>query len=413
MTPTTRTIWLDVSAGVAGDMLLAALVDLGADVAAVRDAVDAVVPSTVALDMSTVRRAGLRATKVDVRLLDAAQPHRSWRDVDALLSAAALAPAVRDLSRAVFRALAVAEARAHGSEPDDVHFHEVGAWDGIADVVGTCAALATLDVERVVVGEIALGSGTVRGAHGVLPVPGPAVLELVTGHQVVAGGTGELATPTGVALLVTLADGWGPLPALRVVGTGVGAGTRDRPDRANVVRAVLGTAAAPARPAGDGRTVVLVETTVDDLDPRVWPSVVDGLLATGALDAWITPVLMKKGRPGHVLSVLVPDADAPAVRDLVLRSTSALGVREHPVVRETLDRSWADVEVAGETVAVKIGHRDGRVVHVSPEFDAAAAAAAATGLPVREVLERAAAAAVSAGLTPGAALPDGARPRLR
>ncbi|MBI4942219.1 MAG: nickel pincer cofactor biosynthesis protein LarC [Actinobacteria bacterium] len=394
-------------------MLLAALVDLGADVAAVRDAVDAVVPTTVALDVSTVRRAGLRATKVDVRLLDPAQPHRSWRDVDALLSAAVLAPAVRDRARAVFRALAVAEARAHGTEPDDVHFHEVGAWDSIADVVGTCAALATLDVERVVVGEIALGSGTVRGAHGVLPVPGPAVLELVTGHQVVAGGSGELATPTGVALLVALADDWGPLPALRVVGTGVGAGTRDRPDRANVVRAVLGTATVPARPAPDSAAVVLVETTVDDLDPRVWPSVVDGLLAVGALDAWITPVLMKKGRPGPVLSVLVPQDRAPAVRDLVLRSTSALGVREHPVVRETLDRSWADVVVAGETVAVKIGHRDGRVVHVSPEFEAAAVAAAATGLPVREVLERAAAAAVDAGLVPGNALPGDARPRLR
>ena len=409
MTSPPRTLWLDVSAGVAGDMLLAALIDLGAAVDVVRAAIEAVVPSTVALDLSTVQRAGLRATSVSVRLVAAEQPDRSWRDVDHLLAAAALDPGVRDPARAVFRALAVAEARAHGIDPDGVHFHEVGAWDSIADVVGTCAALAYLDVDRVVAGEIALGSGTVRGAHGTLPVPGPAVLELAVGLPVVAGGSGELATPTGVALLVTLADGWGPLPAMRVAGTGVGAGTRDRPDRANVVRAVLGTAATVPETAEPGQ-VVLVETTVDDLDPRVWPTVVDGLLAAGALDAWITPVLMKKGRPGHVLSVLATGAHAPAVRNLVLRTTSALGVRQHDVVREVLDRSWASVQVAGTAVAVKIGHRDGRIVHVSPEFDAAAAAAAATGLPVRELIERAGAAAVAAGLTPGAAVPDDARP---
>jgi uncharacterized protein (DUF111 family) len=171
---------------------------------------------------------------------------------------------------------------------------------------------------------------------------------------------------------------------------------------------VLGTAAS-ASDAGAGR-VVVVETTVDDLDPRVWPTVVDGLLAVGALDAWITPVLMKKGRPGHVLTVLTPDVHAAAVRDLVLRSTSALGVRQHDVVREVLGRCWSDVTVAGAPVAVKIGHRVGRVVHVSPEFDAAAAVSSSAGLPVREVLERAGAAAVAAGLVPGAPLPDDARP---
>ena len=173
MTSAARTLWLDVSAGVAGDMLLAALLDLGADAAAVRGAVDAVVPSAVALDVTTVRRAGLRATKVDVRLLDAAQPDRTWRDVDDLLAAAPLTPGVRDRARETFRALAVAEARAHGVGPDEVHFHEVGAWDSIADVVGTCAALAALDVGRVVVGEVALGSGTVRGAHACCRCPAP------------------------------------------------------------------------------------------------------------------------------------------------------------------------------------------------------------------------------------------------
>jgi uncharacterized protein (TIGR00299 family) protein len=393
-------LWLDASAGIAGDMFLAALLDAGARLSAVQAAVDAVVPGLVEFVVTDVTRAGLRAVHVDVRVVtQEPQSHRRWRDLRALLGSAELDPGVRDRALAVFGALAAAEARVHGQPADEVHFHEVGAWDSIADVVGGCAALHDLGDPRIVLGPLALGAGSVKTEHGLLPVPVPAVLELVRGWSVLAGGDGELATPTGAALATTLAESAGPLPAMTVDRTGVGAGTRDTPGRPNVVRVVLGTAAAPAGSAaseGALERMTVVETTVDDLDPRVWPVVLEELLAAGAVDAWLTPVLMKKGRPGHVLTVLARPGTAGPLRRLVLDRTSALGVRQWEVEREILDRSWVSVPVSGHTVRVKVGTRDGVEVHSSVEFEDAARVAAATGRPVAEVLAAASAAYRSA-----------------
>jgi pyridinium-3,5-bisthiocarboxylic acid mononucleotide nickel chelatase len=406
-----RSLWIDPSGGVAGDMLLGALLDAGAAVQLCQSAIDAVIPATVRLHTTQVSRAGLRATAAHVDLVAGDLPHRTWSTIRRLLQDARLADPVRVRSLAVFASLARAEARVHGVTEDDVHFHEVGSWDSIADVVGVCAALDALAVGSVLVGDLALGSGTVRTQHGLLPVPVPAVLELCRGWTVTAGGDGELATPTGVALLTTLATEQGPLPRMTVDTTGVGAGSRDRADRPNVVRVVLGRTAPKPGPAPDVEgleELLVLETTVDDLDPRVWPTVVDDLLAAGAADAWITPVLMKKGRPGHVLSVLAAPTAAPALRALVLDRTSALGVRQWPVRRGVLDRAWVDVAVGDVTVPVKVGHRRGLVVHATPEFEDAARLAAATARPVREVLE-AAAAAAAAGVVPGSQLPGDAR----
>jgi uncharacterized protein (TIGR00299 family) protein len=390
-------------------MLLGAFVDAGADLAALQRHVDSVLPGVVRLERAQVLRAGMRATKVDVRLLARDdQPHRSWADVRARLLDPGVDPRVRDRSVAVFARLAEAEGRVHGVAPEDVHFHEVGAWDSIADVVGVCAAVAELGITGIVASTIALGSGRVRTAHGVLPVPVPAVLDLVGGWVVAAGGEGELATPTGAALVVGLASGQGPLPAMRVSGHGVGAGTRDPEGRANVVRLVLGRATGRA----DGlqeRVMVVLETTVDDLDPRLWPTVLSALLGAGAADAWLAPVLMKKGRPAHVLSVLcAPDA-AGALRDRILELTSTIGVRETAVTRWALARGWVDVVIDGEAVAVKVAHRDGAIVHVTPEFEQVAALAERLGRPARDVLDAAVAAGVAAGLVGGAAVPAALR----
>ena len=248
--------WLDVTAGVAGDMLLGALVDAGADLAEVQRMVDLVLPDTVRLEAKDVRRASLRAVKVEVRSVVEDHPHRRWAEIRARIEAAGLPEPVADRATAVFRRLAEVEASAHGAPVEEVEFHEVGSWDSVADVVGTCAALHLLGVEEVVATRIALGSGTVRTAHGVLPVPVPAVLGLVDGWSVEAGGDGELATPTGVALVTTYASAQGPLPVLEMVGSGVGAGTRDPAGRPNVVRVVLGrrsTASGAGRRATDGR----------------------------------------------------------------------------------------------------------------------------------------------------------------
>ena len=394
--------WVDASAGVAGDMFLGALVDCGADLDAVQAAVDAVVPGSVRLRRETVSRKELRATKLHVDVLVDDPPHRGWGTIRELLAGADVEEGVRASALAVFARLAAAEARVHGIAEEDVHFHEVGALDSIADVVGSCAALELLGVQRVVVSPIATGSGRVPAAHGELPVPVPAVLELARGWEVLAGGAGELATPTGVALLTALGAASGPMPALRLRATGTGAGTRDRTDRANVVRVVLGTAGTDD-PTPE--TVALLETNVDDLDPRVWPEVLAALMDAGALDAWLTPILMKKGRPAHLLSVLADRDRGADLTRLMTAQTSTLGVRRTQVDRDVLDRAWQPVDVLGGSVRVKVGHRGGEVVQAMPEFADVVELARQAGRPVLDVLSAAQTATVTAGLVPGAGWP--------
>ncbi|MFE2869576.1 nickel pincer cofactor biosynthesis protein LarC [Embleya sp. NPDC059259] len=407
-----RAAWVDASAGIAGDMLLAALVDGGAALGTVRAAVEAVVPGEVRLDRTQVTRAGMRATRIHVTPSDDDHAHRTWREVRRLIEAAALADPVRASALAVFGRLAVAEAHVHGTGTDEVHFHEVGAWDSIADVVGVCAALHDLAVTELTAGPAALGFGRVTTAHGELPVPAPAVAELAAEWQVFAGGEGELATPTGMALLTTLARECAPLPPLRLERTGIGAGSRDTPGRPNVTRVFLGTPA-PATPldsAFDACEAVVLETNIDDLDPRAWPSVLASLMEAGASDAWLTPILMKKGRPAHTLSVLCPPQDAQPLRDAVFRLTTTLGVRERPVRKTELQRGWTLVDVLGSRLPVKVGHRGGRILQATPEFGPAAALAARLGLPVHVVLAAAGTAAHQAGLTSSAPTPRALTP---
>lgn len=395
--------WLDCSAGVAGDMLLGALLDAGVSLADVQAAVDAVLPGAVQISATQVTRAGLRATKADVRPLVDDPEHRTWADIEALLDDADLSAEIRHRALAVFGRLAGAEARVHGIEVTAVHFHEVGALDSIADVVGGCAGVVALGLDRLVVGRIALGSGSTRGAHGRLAVPVPAVLELSGGWSVAAGGEGELTTPTGMALVTTLAAGTGELPAMAVDRVGVGAGTRDTAGRANVTRLVVGRADADPAPT---ETMRVLESNVDDLDPRLWPGVITALLAVGAADAWLTPILAKKGRPAHTLSVLVAPERAGAARDVVLTRTTSLGLRQREVQRYALPRRMVEVGVDGGRVEVKIGHRDGVVLQVTPEFEDVVGLAQARGRSEHEVMAEALAAAAALGYRAGLPLPD-------
>lgn len=382
------TIWVDASiSGASGDMLLGALVGAGVPVPVMQSAIDAVTPEPVALSVDSVRRNGFAATRCHVDFSES-HAHRSWRDVRALVLGADLDEGVRDRALAAFERLAVSEARVHGTDPTEVTFHEVGALDAIADVVGVSAGfahLAALGHDQVVVSRIAVGSGTVSGAHGTMPVPPPAVADLLRNHPSYAGPAGapqvELCTPTGAALLISLATDHGDQPAMSVEAIGIGAGGRDPEGHPNVVRLMVG-----ADDSAPVSTPLLIESNIDDLDPRIWPGVITALLAAGASDAWLTPILMKKGRPAHTLSVLTGSDRAAEVRAAIFRHTSTIGVREQPLGKHALDREMVTVEVDGETIAVKLARDSGELVNAQPEWDDVAAAAAALGRPASEVL---------------------------
>ncbi|WP_395690131.1 nickel pincer cofactor biosynthesis protein LarC [Nocardioides sp.] len=376
-------VWVDATAGASGDMLLGALVGAGVPIAVLQGAIDAVAPEPVTLHVEEVQRGGLAATRVHVEVAES-HHHRTWRDVRALLAGA-------DLPLAVFERLAVAEAAVHGTSPDEVHFHEVGALDAIADVVGVCAGFEHLGAAAVTVSPVAVGSGTVETAHGTLPVPPPAVVELLRGVPTLAGpAVTEACTPTGAALLTTLATAYGPQPPMAVTAVGTGAGGRDPAGHANVVRLLAGVSTGST--TGVGSTTggpLLLETNVDDLDPRVWPAVLAALLDAGAADAWLTPILMKKGRPAHTLHALVDGALAPQVRTAIFRHTTTIGLREQPVTKHALLREMVEVHVDGHRVAVKVARHEGIAVNAQPEYDDVARAAAALGRPVNDVLTEA------------------------
>ncbi len=402
------TVWIDASAGASGDMLLGALLSAGVPLDVMQHAVDAISPEPIVLRVEAVQRNGFAATRCHVEAADSVH-HRSWREIRTALEDAELDETVRLLATRTFDRLAIAEATVHGSEPLEVSFHEVGALDAIADVVGACAGFVHLSSGapgmapllpepdwRVVVSPVAVGSGTIEGAHGTLPVPPPAVAELLRGVPSYAGPPGapatELCTPTGAALLTTLATEWGPQPAMTTSAIGVGAGDRDPVGHANVLRLLVGASTGPT--TADGPTVdsVLIESNVDDLDPRVWASVIASLLDAGASDAWLTPILMKKGRPAHTLSVLVTKDRAELMRRMIFRETSAIGVREQQLTKHALERELVTVDVAGHEIAVKLARHDGAVVNAMPEYDDVARAAAALGRPVADVLADAVAA---------------------
>ena len=388
------TIWVDASSGASGDMLLGALLGAGVPLEVVSATVETIAPEPVALRAEQVTRNGFAATRCHVEVADSTT-HRTWRDVRTLLESADLAAPVRHLALRAFERLAVDEGAVHGHDPDEVHFHEVGALDAIADVVGVCAGFAHLDADRVVVSPVAVGSGSVRSAHGTLPVPPPAVAELLRGVPSYAGPPSapamELCTPTGAALLTTLATGWGPQPSMATGSIGVGAGGRDPAGHANVVRLLVGEPTGAGALAADAPPL-LVETNVDDLDPRVWPAVIAALLDAGASDAWLTPILMKKGRPAHTLSVLCPSAVAAQVRTVVFTETSTIGLREQPLGKHALDREMVAVDVDGHRIAVKLARHEGVLVNAQPEYDDVVRAAAALARPVVDVLADAAAA---------------------
>jgi hypothetical protein len=374
--------WFHCFSGVAGDMALGSLIDAGADLAGVQELLGRLPVTDWKLEAEPVLRGGIAGTKVHVHATDSTVV-RTAAHIQGLVAEARLPERVQQRAAAVFTALAIAEGRLHGRPPDQVHFHEVGGIDAIVDIVGTCAALELLEVDTVTCSPIAVGLGMVRAAHGIIPNPAPAVVELLTGVPTKGVDLSvELTTPTGAALMAALATGFGPIPAMTVVATGFGAGTKELSNRPNLTQVVIGEAA--DEPVTDGQPVVLLEANVDDITGEVLAHALGAVLAAGAHDAWITPIVMKKGRPAHTVHALVDPALVAQVTGVLAAETGTLGVRGSHLERWPLPRHHERVVVDDLSVRVKVS--PGRA---KAEFDDAARVADRTGRPVRDVIAEA------------------------
>jgi uncharacterized protein (TIGR00299 family) protein len=395
-----RTAHFDPVTGAAGDMILAALIDAGAPLPEIRRLLLSLPLPEFSLEVEEVRSGGLRALRLALDL-PKEHTHRRLGDIKRILAAGDLPPAVEEAALAVFRRLAEAEARVHGVAAGDVHFHEVGALDAIVDIVGCATALDLLEVGSVTFSPLRVGSGEVRAAHGLLPVPVPAVVELTRGFPVVRTDIeGEILTPTGAAILTALGR---PAAGEAIVteDVGVGAGSRELAGRPNVLRVIVGRAAARAHPPRAGAAassqdlpweedeVVVLETNLDDMSPEVLPRVLEKALAAGARDAFLTPLLMKKGRPAHLLTILVEPAKAEVLAQLVLRETSTFGLRRHTCSRWMLRREIREMESPWGPIRVKIGHLGGGQLRITPEYESCREVADRFGIPLLEVLREA------------------------
>ena len=377
--------YFDCPSGASGDMILGALVDAGAPFEALTRELAGLGVDGYRLECREVIKAGFRATKVDVALGGHEAGHRGLREILDILESSRLAPTVRDMASRVFHRLAEAEARVHGTTPERVHFHDVGAVDAIVDVTGACIGLHLLGVDAVHVGALPVGGGFVQGPHGRMPVPGPATAELLKGFPAVDTGIRrELVTPTGAAILTTLAAGAGAMPAMRVTAVGYGAGTMDL-ETPNVLRLFLGEAAVTA----PTETIVQVETTVDDMSPQLYEPLLERLLEAGALDVWLAPVIMKRSRPGVVLTALCEPGRVADLSRLLFEESSTIGVRWTAYQRSRLEREMVRLDTAYGPVTFKVSRLEGRVVTVTPEFEEVRRIARDKRLPVREVLEQA------------------------
>ena len=375
--------YLDIPSGLSGDMFLGCLVDAGWSIDQLRDTIRALkLPADEwSIDVRDVHKSSIRATFVDVRAAEG-HHHRHLADIRTIIESADLPPAVQQRAIAIFTRLAAAEAKVHGTVIEKIHFHEVGAVDAIIDIVGAAAGVHALGITQIYASAVPLGHGWATMAHGQIPLPAPATLEILAAAKAPtkpAPGPGELVTPTGAAIVAELAT-FGQ-PAMTLSRIAMGAGRRDF-KWPNIARLWLG------EPKPGGGSFVQLDTNIDDMNPQLYPSVSDHLLAAGAKDGWFTPVQMKKGRPGVVLSVLGSTTDESALTDVLLRETTTLGVRAHPIQhRHEAEREVRTVETSFGAVQVKIKWVNGEALQATPEYENCRAIAERAGMPVKRVLD--------------------------
>jgi len=394
-------LYLDCFAGISGDMFLGALLDLGVSESALRAELAKLALKSYQISSRRVIKQNISATKFDVVVMEdsALHPpsprlrrtgeHRGYTEIAAMITDSALSDTVKRRALSVFKRIGEAEAKIHGIPLEKVHFHEIGAVDSIVDIVGACIAVAALGVDEIQASPPRLGSGFVETAHGKFPVPAPATLELLKGIPVQSSNEPvELVTPTGAALLAEFCTKFSQaMPAMSIEKIGYGAGSRDLEKAPNVLRAVLGEPASAAESEGD--TVAVIETNIDDMNPQLFGDVMERLLAAGALDVFLTPVQMKKNRPGTLLTVLCERNDADALAELLLTHTTSFGVRVHEAQRRKLAREIVTVKTKFGEIEVKVGRLGDRIVTRSPEFESCKQAAAKFNVGVKDVYNEA------------------------
>jgi uncharacterized protein (TIGR00299 family) protein len=379
-----KTLYFDCFAGASGDMILGALVGVGVDPRQLIEQLALLGVDGYEVEFEVADRSGISATRAHVRTRHE-HAHRHLGDILKIISGSRLSEPVKDTAARIFSRLAEAEARVHNLPVERIHFHEVGALDAIIDVTGACIGFELLGIERFVSSPLHVGSGMVEMAHGRFPVPPPAVAELVKGAPVYATEiTGELLTPTGAAIISTVVAGhYGPLPRMKITGTGYGAGGREYKDFPNVLRLMIGEDVV-SDASGDER-LLMIESNIDDMSPQVFGYVMERALALGALDCYLMPVQMKKSRPGVLIQVLCHPADRDAMCELLFTETTTLGVRSYEVMRRALERESVRVETPYGPIDVKVARFSGRVVKEMPEYEQCRAAARSAGVALRLV----------------------------
>ncbi len=365
--------WFDCFAGAAGDMLVAAMLDAGLDPDFLKSQIATLPMDSISLEITEVKRAGLRALKFTPAFAHQ-HHHRNLQDIINIITGSKISDTARKTAISIFQRLADAEAAVHGKDPNEIHFHEVGAVDSIADIVSAAIGLEALDIQAVYCSPISVGGGTVTCAHGLMPVPAPATAELIKGIPINPGPAQvELLTPTAAAILTTITQQFAPLPAMKIESIGCGAGTLDSNEFPNILRLIIGEIVAPDAETAD--SVCLLETNIDDITGEMVGSVTEALLENGALDVFSTSIYMKQNRPAIQLSVLCAPADSEKLERLIFEKGVTFGIRKQILQRSKLARRFVTVETAFGPIAIKLGLLDGTVVNAKPEFADCAAAA--------------------------------------
>ena len=375
--------YFDCCAGISGDMVLGALVDSGLDVSILRRELAKLHLGDYSISASKDERHHITGTNIKVRFKESGH-HRTFKEIKNIINKSRLTTKVKVLSTSIFENLAKAEAKVHGCRVDDVHFHEVGAIDSIVDIVGTAIGIEKLGIGQVYASPLPLGSGWVKTSHGRMPVPAPATLELLKGVPVASSLTAsELTTPTGAAIIKTLSLSFGNMPHMEIEGTGYGIGDRSFKEIPNILRLIIG------KRTGNTERLIIVETNMDDMNPQIYEYLMSRLFKNGALDVFLMPIQMKKGRPAILLKVLCSENKKGNIIDTIFEETTTIGVRTYEVERHCLERRIENVSTPYGKVRVKVAERNGKVLNIQPEYEDCKEIAEKKKLPLKEVMDSA------------------------